>query len=408
MQAILDTLSATRVGAEILGNPQGGGTALVGRHAHMANFIVVLHLLSGRPYAALLGDHALVPALEAAVDTGGFHFTVYADSARDRQHMRGLPTRLAAYESLYAGVLPGLRASANLGRSPAPAAVCASAARISVELFCSPLRRVLPWAAGAPGDRTAYMWWFITVAPVYHRHARAAATDLAGMAAQFVCARGLMMAEALQQRAHWHGIMWTAVAVTPAYVAHRLGRRADIFSFEPMRTSPAAAYAYILNQANAVSFWPRDSVAERMRTSQCAFQSRLAERGVYGTEKWETVLDHAVRDGTPWYSMKGVVPDPPGMRTRARLRALSRTVALAVARTWPLETLEYDRATWEREGHRLGSWYGACASRLWAHGMSRWAGQPLILTDTREDYDHACAVLRAGTWAVTHVILISG
>jgi hypothetical protein len=371
--------------------------------------MVVLHLLTQQPYAALLGDTTLAPFLEAAVAPGQFGFTVYADTAEQRQATNGLASRLAAYEALYADVLTSLGPVATLRRwgTPTAIAVCAQAGPISVALFNSPLRHRIPWAPGDPRDRLAYMWWFITVEPPFHDAAKRYVEDVAGMAARFVYTRGLMTAETRQQRTHYHGILWCAIAVTRAYVRACLGQQAQLIKIEPMRTGPAAAYTYIVNQQlTGVWYWPQPSIALWLRTSQCAFQAQLARPGPRSARQWQATFDVAVAQGTPWYTMKSATNALPCARVRAGLRLKSRAAAIIVTRTWQITLATYTATDWAAQGYQMAVEYGIGAFRQWSHDVRRWAGQPVIITYTDAEDAAAQAYLSGRGWPISHIIRI--
>jgi hypothetical protein len=411
MNQLVAWLAPTRLGAEILQTPRQGHADLIGRAAHAANFLVVAHVLTQKPYAALLGKATRVTRVVGAVAPGQFGFTVYSDSAAERQKTFNLPSRLAAYEALYDDVLLTLQPVLNItasGTRPAHfSTVVQNAGPISVALFSSALRHRIPWAPGDPDDRVAYMWWFITVEPHQHAAATQLVQNVASLAARFIYTRGLMIAETRQQRTHYHGILWCAVAVTPTFIRTRLAQAAQLIKLEPLRMGSAAAYNYIVNQQMAgVWYWPQPAVVHRLSTSQCTFQAMLARPGPQSARQWYVAFDTAVREGTPWYTMKAVSVAMPNARVRAGLRLKSRTAAVAVTRTWPLAAPTYTRTQWPAIAQAYVRMYGYGAFRFWSHDIRRWAGQPVIITDT--DADHAAAqhYLSQRTWPITHVILI--
>jgi hypothetical protein len=405
---VLDLLACTRAGAEMVGYSTDPRVDLVGVRARVANYVVVVHVLTGVPYDTLLGDDAACDAIEAATDARGFCFTLYADSARqcmEREHLR---TLVEAYESLYSPALHALPIVQRLPTPPTPADVHGAAAAISRALFASTLRRQLPWAPFHGKDTVAYMWWFLTVEP---RNSDAASRFLGenaqGLATTLALSRGVLVSRAFQERDHFHGIVWFAVAVTRDYVANVLGDQAAIVKLEPMRTGPAAAYAYIANQQLGLySCWPDANMANAMRTSQCTFQARLAGTPGRGELEWRDAVELAAREGTPWYTMRSVLAEKPNVRRRAQLRNLSRERALGVTRTWTIKEDIVAIDDWTAYAESLVLTFGFGCTREFPQGAERWAGQPVLITHTRDDYDRARQWATRRSWPITHVVLV--
>ena len=404
MDVVHPILRQSRIGVDILG--AGGvptGPALVGRPAWLTNYIIIIHVLSGTPYAALIDTDAKCHSLLADVNENRFHFSVPTALVDDWVRRNGPCTRLAAYEQMYTQVFSTEGPFAVGFGHHSYFHLRGSAQRVNRILYRSVLRRIIPWAQHNAEDPLAYAWWFVTVP----RHMRLPFEGLLAnpqtLAFALLYTEAFIFAKCSQDVEHYHGIIQMGIPVTVRYMNAKFSNYPGV-DVEPIRASPVASFRYVENQRTGEWVaWPGAQVVPRLANHECAFQRKV----LTGHPKpWRLAIPEMLRQGTPWYVIRNACPRQSATNRNAFRRASTR-VAEGKHRTWQVAYTALAGRDMPDFLERVVHIFGYNSIRAYASdSISRWCGQPVIVSFTQRDNDYAVAWMQRTGCRVAHLFHI--
>ncbi|MDR1513678.1 MAG: hypothetical protein LBS56_09410 [Propionibacteriaceae bacterium] len=324
----------------------------------------------------MLADAPLMAVVQRSVGVGGFHF---APPQREvaRFERVGLHPGLHAYEAAYQAIFyTSPHFSPLLGRCPAAVFVRDV---LAVQRLCvgSPLRGALPWRPPDRRGRQPMNYFFLTT----HRGAASALWRLAcsplalGDAVPGLEAGAFYQCE--QDVPHVHGLLRMGIPSTMLHMV-RLFAGVPGVSVEALRHRPAAALAYMRNQASGPpAVYPHGGVLEMFRTAAAPLEEAEAGARILSVGAH---INACLQSGVPWYVLKYRLPFQP-KAARRRYRRASRNRMLLRQMPWDIipEDVAADGlpAALDEACDRHG--LGACRL-LTAATFWRWAGEPVLVT----------------------------
>jgi hypothetical protein len=372
-----DVLKSCDVGCEIL---QIRGilprSRLFGERAWFVNNLIVLHLVTGIPYPRIVEDQSFLQLINRHTGPGQFQFCLHLGLIREYVDAHACPTQLEAYEALLGKFLAEERTIRTNYGHMSSADYFRICSMISRTLWTGSTRHRLPWTRHSVIDENAYMWWFLTMSPPGHEN-HSIAEIVAYVTENVPYINILCIAACSQMRVHIHGIFQVSIPVSQKYIDDKASMH-GLLTCEPIRTSISACYEYIENQRiSQFVGWPDDGALAKIVRSVCPIQERVL--GITYRPPWKETILSSIRQGVPWYTIKGYPGIPFYVRnTRSGFRRLSHEVQSRMLRTW-IPLLFDDFSTQANTILAINATFGKNAFFNYSRGFEKWTGQPVIV-----------------------------
>jgi hypothetical protein len=398
-RSIRERVSTTWLGEALIPDyPHGPRRELYGHDKWLLNFVVVVSLLTGVPPRELCADDAVLVAISERVGPGGFHFGIPRRLIDDWVAKHRECTEVIAVTQLYEAILYASEEWTGRLRN----LTFNESLRLSSEASTLALRSVLrgqsAWTPPDVSDNTAATYWFLTCSLHDLRNVADIRDELSR---RTVYLRYAFIGRCRQMVEHYHGVLETTVSVTQHYLSTALS---GMFAVEPLKQPVKAAVRYIQNQIVGEPIMiPDEGVLAHFLDAPNTFQAVY-----FGKTKLDSRVAamRAVREGTPWYVIKGVL-NVRGKVRRRELRKLSRRHIHLKVKTWT--SLLHRVGPEELDGviRAISRDFGNNSTYFYRVDMQeRWSGQPVIFLDGYDLYDHARSWLRTCRPCITHCIIV--